>query len=363
MILDLAIVGGGPAGAAAALSLRQLMPTARVAIFDAGRMKRWKPGEMLSPAARPLLESLRCWNDLEQSAQTGAALESFGTKSIWGSEAVEEREFLFSKQGNGWRLDRARFDAMLLDRAQAEGVTVHRAATLTGSTEQDCGWRLEFAGSTAESRFVIDCTGRAARFAVGRGAQLQAKDSLGGVFVLFNAPAGEEYETLIEAQEQGWWYSTSVPGGTLVVAWMSDTDLIRNMGLKHAARWHSLLALSERTRRRAERAAARTDPMVFAAQSQRLNKVAGTGWAAAGDAAMAFDPLSSHGITKALRSGKLASFMTLDWLGENKDTHARYCSVADAEWAQYEAARIAHYREELRWPESAFWARRQGMPQ
>ena len=57
-------------------------------------------------------------------------------------------------------------------------------------------------------------------------------------------------DTLIEAAENGWWYSTTVPGDTAVAAWMSDTDLIRGMGLKNAANWTTLLEQSVQTRRR-----------------------------------------------------------------------------------------------------------------
>lgn len=39
---------------------------------------------------------------------------------------MHELEFLCSRYGNGCRLDRIRFDAMLLDRARAAGVTVYR---------------------------------------------------------------------------------------------------------------------------------------------------------------------------------------------------------------------------------------------
>jgi flavin-dependent dehydrogenase len=362
MVFDVAIVGGGPAAAAAALSLREQMPEARVAIFAAAPTTRWKPGETLSPAARPLLESLGCWAELQRTAEAGGALENYGTESVWGSDALEEREFLFSTHGNGWSLDRAQFDAMLIGRAQVAGAIVHLGAALMESAEEDSHWRLDLAGATAEARFVIDATGRTARFATARGSRLEVKDSLAGVCVLFDCTGANVHErgTLIEAQEHGWWYSTSVPGGTLVAAWMTDTDLIREMRLKDAARWHALLAQSRQTRRRIERAKPTTLPMIFAAQSQRLSKVAGTGWAAAGDAAMAFDPLSSHGITKALRSGKLASFVALDWLRNGQDTHSRYCSIADAEWAQYEATRRAYYAEEQRWPSSVFWARRHG---
>lgn len=345
---------------AAALSLRQEMPQAQVALFDARRRTRWKPGEVLSPMARTLLESLECWSEMQRAAARGAVLESHGTQSTWGSDSVREHDFLYSMHGNGWRLDRAWFDAMLLQRAESAGVHVRRDAALTGSESQADGWMLRFRGGTAEARFAIDASGRAARFAVERGVRLEASDSLAGVYVLFDCRRSEahDYDTLIEARENGWWYSAGVPGGTLAAAWMSDTDLIRAMELADAARWHALLAESTQTRRRVTGATAMTDPMVFAAQSQRLNRVAGRRWAAAGDAAMAFDPLSAHGITKALRSGKLASYVALDWIRDSADTHARYCGIADAEWAQYNAAKHAYYAEERRWPGSAFWARR-----
>ena len=42
---------------------------------------------------------------------------------------------------------------------------------------------------------------------------------------------------------------------------------------------------------------------VVAANSSRLDCVSGRGWLAVGDAAMAFDPLSSQGLVQALASG------------------------------------------------------------
>ncbi|MGC2111535.1 MAG: hypothetical protein WA655_18610 [Candidatus Korobacteraceae bacterium] len=78
------------------------------------------------------------------------------------------------------------------------------------------------------------------------------------------------------------------------------------MDLKSVARWNLLLGESVHTRRRIENARAQGPPMIFGAQSHILQPMGGCGWVAAGDAAMAFDPLSSQGITKALRSGKLA---------------------------------------------------------
>ncbi|MGC2111536.1 MAG: hypothetical protein WA655_18615 [Candidatus Korobacteraceae bacterium] len=64
---------------------------------------------------------------------------------------------------------------------------------------------------------------QAACFTRQRGARICPSDRLAGVFVRFEAE--NEWDTLIEAAESGWWYSASVPNGAAVVAWMSDTDL------------------------------------------------------------------------------------------------------------------------------------------
>jgi flavin-dependent dehydrogenase len=83
---------------------------------------------------------------------------------------------------------------------------------------------------------------------------------------------------------------------------------------------------------------------------------------AAGDAAMTFDPLSSQGILKALRSGKLASFVAVDFLLRGVDTHERYTRLARAEYDEYEWVKRTYYSEERRWPAAPFWARRHAEP-
>lgn len=372
-MLDVAIIGGGPAGAAAALALLQIVPEAAVVLFDAGRGGRWKPGETLSPGAMTLLESLGCRDVVASTLECDAALESYGTQAAWGDGELYQREFLFSLHGNGWRLDRARFDDLLLKHAEAAGVEVQRRCALLDSVEGEDCWRLEFAvggdRKSSGAQFVIDATGREARFATQRGARPRVIDRLAGVFMLFDTTdivsqgaRKREMETLVEAQACGWWYSTAIPGNRAVVAWMSDTDLIREMGLKSEERWHDLLAQSEHTGRRLEGAVARGTPMIFTAQSQILDRMGGCGWVASGDAAMTFDPLSSQGIVKALWSGRLASFVAADYLLRGVETQDRYARMARAEFEAYVEARRAYYREEQRWPESRFWARRHEEP-
>jgi len=182
-----------------------------------------------------------------------------------------------------------------------------------------------------------------------------AADRLVGAAVRFRAPASDA-GTLVEAQPEGWWYSAATPESGLVVVWMSDADLVRQPGLSDRTRWFRQLARSRHTAGRVEGAVAEAGPIVRAAHSQRLSQFGG-GWVAAGDAACTFDPLSSQGILKALRTGKVASFVVLDGL-EGRPSLIRYEQLLAAEYEQYLEARAWFYGEERRWPASLFWARR-----
>ena len=334
---DVAIVGAGPAGLAAALSLKQLAPDARVIVFDRARPARRRPQETLAPPARRLLESLGCW----EAFRAENFQECFGTRAAWGSDDPYENEFLFSRHGHGWHLDRARFDALLAGCARAAGVEVR-----TGE---------RFGGSAG---FVIDASGRRAAFALERGARRQPVDTLVAVFVVLEVPRPLDTYTLVEAQEDGWWYSAPLGESAAVAAWMSDADLARAAGVREGPRWAAKLARAKLTSERLDGARPVEAPRVHAAQSHILSPLAGPGWVAAGDAAMAFDPLSSQGVLKALRSGRLASFVAFDHLQGRPSSHERYARIARHEYDAYDQARRQFYAQERRWPDSPFWSRR-----
>ena len=73
---------------------------------------------------------------------------------------------------------------------------------------------------------------------------------------------------------------------------------------------------------------------------------------------MSFDPLSSQGLLKALRSGKMAAFVAADYLVRGIESHAKYQAIASAEYTEYTKAKAMYYRLEQRWPQSPFWKRR-----
>ena len=338
------IVGGGPAGVAAAITLRQLAPAWGIALVHRAARGAWRPGEILAPGAETILQSLGLW-----AAFCAAGFpESTGTRAAWGSDAPYENEFLFSPRGPGWRLDRERFDALLLDAARNAGVDCFDGTSASGDVD-----------------FTIDATGRAATVAVARGASRIVSDSLVGIGRIFegvgSGTAAPGY-TLVESREDGWWYSTVLPDGRMVVAWMTDADLARRERMHESTPWLKHLECSRATAARVADAHPVTGPVLFTARSQRLAPCVGDDWLAAGDAAAAFDPLSSQGILRALRSGKIAAYTAFDALRGRPGAIGKYRAYVQGEYKHYGSSKREFYGMERRWPEAPFWARRTGDP-
>lgn len=114
-------------------------------------------------------------------------------------------------------------------------------------------------------------------------------------------------------------------------------------------------------------------PRWSAAHGLRLEPYGGRGWIAAGDAALAFDPLSSQGILTALHSGARAGLAAALCLAgaPPRPVLAAYTDFLDGVAAAYVRHHAEAYAAETRWPELPFWQRRgavrqragQGAPQ
>ncbi|CAM5482815.1 hypothetical protein SAVIM40S_04474 [Streptomyces avidinii] len=94
------------------------------------------------------------------------------------------------------------------------------------------------------------------------------------------------------------------------------------------------------------------------AHTVRLDVVHGDGWVAAGDAAAAFDPLSSQGILTALYTGMRAGQAVHDHLGGDRTALTHYATELDTITAAHLRNRRTFYGLEYRWPRHAFWRRR-----
>lgn len=363
---DVAIAGGGPAGSAAAIALAR--GGLRVLIADAAPRNRFKIGEGLPPNARSLLREL----GIDDGALAACTAASYGTLAAWGSPALHANDTLFGLHGAGYALDRTAFDTLLRAAAQAAGAEIAGDAKLVLVDKESPrdGLRLTFrtpAGERAiRCRRAIDAGGRAAALSRRAGAARHRDDALVAFYLRLATTHGNDASgsTLVEAVPDGWWYSVRLPHGERLVAFLGDAPdadrrrLLSVDGLmsKLGETTH-LSALCAARGYRPEGAPRGAD-----ASGGRLDRAAGDGWLAVGDAAMSFDPLSSKGIANALYTGLAGARATMAALAGDDAAPMRYAAHAAAIHAAYRA-QLAHvYALEARWRDAPFWRRRAAMP-
>ncbi len=354
--VDVAIVGGGPGGCATALALRAHAPGLSVALVEASGYEDPRVGESLPPAARRVLEHLDVMELMERAGHDA----SHGTAAAWGHAALRDNDFLDAARGPGWHLDRPAFEATLATEAERRGVHVRRRTSVRELARDPGAWRVTLSrGDQIHAPFVVDATGRTAAIARRCGARSAACDRLVS-FARFFADEGGDPRTVVEACEGGWWYTAGLPRGQRVVACLTDADIARRRRLHDVARWSAELAGTAHVAARVGGAVPIGPLTARPTESRLLEPAAGPGWLAVGDAASMFDPLSSQGITKAMRSGVFASYAIADSvLRRDDDGLARYRRFVRGEFEGYRTARARYYSLERRWPTSEFWHRRQ----
>lgn len=352
---DVIILGGGPAGCATAISLRAHDPSLKVALIEASSYDRPRVGEVLPSVARAFLDHLGIWGAFQEERYRPV----HSTSATWGHSFLWENHFIYSPHGAGWHLDRVHFDAFLARQAAQRGADVRLATRLVAAQRSKGFWHLRLSdNSELQARFVVDATGRRVALARRMGARPLAFDRLAGFARFFTLDDDPEPDTLIETFSEGWWY-TAIAGGLRIVACMTDLDVAQRLALRDQNRWLNLLSETFWIQRSIGNGELHGQPLIRAANSVLLEPVCATDWLAVGDAASAFDPLSSQGIVKSLRSGIFASYAIADSLSNSDTTGlARYERFVQREFTSYQRIHARYCAEERRWPDSCFWRRR-----
>jgi flavin-dependent dehydrogenase len=356
---DVLVAGAGPAGAAAALTLA---PARRVVLVGmaAGRARS---GESLASAARHVFADL----GLCDAMLSRPVLRCHGHRAAWGSARVAETDFLRDVDGPGWLVDRAAFDDELRAAAVARGARLITSGTAPQVERAAGGFlaTLQQAGTTLRCRadFVIDATGRRGRLARQFGAVRLHHDRLVCGWLAGTAQPGGPGAgcSLVEAAEYGWWFTAPVPQGRRVVAFYTDADL---PAAHTAADPAALLAAVGQTREiRAVLEQANFCPGdaggFSAAHGSSLAPCFGPGWLAAGDAALSLDPLAGQGLYVALFTGHAAGRAAAAMLNGETDAQSQYAGMIARTTAAYRQGLAHCYALEHRWPQAAFWRRRQ----
>lgn len=316
---DVAIAGGGPAGAAAAILL--VRAGLRVALVDAGCAP-----ERIEGAGVRLVAVLKA---------QGMTLEGIGPPmprhTRWGGEdRPVNREHAVL---------RPVFDAALRRQAADEGVRV--VAGLVERVRPGC-LRLA-SGEPIGAGLVVEARGRRAPVGAER-LRGPATVAIGG----FVEGAGEDGAgSAVAARPNGWSWSIGAPDGRIWRQVTLDAVAVRE-GI--AAGWSAVDAgpLPKR-------------PVVRAAELRLAAPVLDPALLRIGDAAVAMDPLSGHGLFWALASALHAVPMAFAMLSGDIDKAARFHRerVVETFFRQARVGRDLHRASGLDGP---FWRARCGWP-
>lgn len=358
--VDVLVVGGGAAGLAAAIGLRAAGLEVVVAEARAEPAERY--GETLPPDVLLALDRL----GLAGEFRAGGHLPCPGNVSVWGAARPGHNDFILNPLGPAWHIDRARFEAMLRDRATAAGAHVLTRTRASGLTPAASGGRFRVVLDAAGERRVIfakwmlDASGPRSWLARRMGARRRPHDRMVALVRLASIESGPlTAQTMVEAVPDGWWYCARLPGGRLVTALMTEPGRARELLRAGGARWRELLASTRLLAPALDGCALAGErlwgrPVVPAA----LDRVAGDRWLAIGDAACEMDPIAGRGIHSALSDAADATRTIAAAAGRTDPPEWAYADRVAARYEDQRATRAHLYGLERRWPEAAFWRAR-----
>lgn len=307
-IVDLAIIGGGPAGSSAALEARR--QGLRVALWEKDRFPRDKVcGEFISSEALPLLQDA-----IAATVARGTAIRY--TKFIAERGARSE----FRLPGNALGLSRRLLDAALWDAAAAAGVEAHqgesirRVRKLVTEGLQGVQWEIESSGgSIRKARELIVASGRWWSIEGLHSPVRESETTAPGNWIGAKAHfAGITPRRSVEMYffRGGYCGLAPVEDFACNVCCLVHRERLRESGAKGLddfASWLAQIAQSPALARRL-RGAVQASPTVTTAPVIPARRHAVQGGALmAGDASGFLDPFTGEGISVALHSGTLAA--------------------------------------------------------
>lgn len=347
------IIGGGPAGLATSLTL-----SARGiahCIVDANKVPVTKPGEAIPPNARPLLKQL----GIDHFLNNQHHLAYYGNKACWGDDTLRQEEFISEVHGHGYLLDRLLFETQLREYIASDLCTPLWGYKLRLVEQQgpEPLISVEGSGESLELRcaYVVDATGRKASVCRQLGILKTVLDQQFALTVQLPLPASMEHQIHIEAVESGWWYAAPLGQDLLNLMFFTNQSLIppkRELSGFLNTQFQSTKYIQQIATRLAP---VPHDIKIMPAGTSCLDVPYGSNWLAVGDAAYAYDPISSYGITSGLGGGYYAGHALADTLTGKEGALDVYRYLMENAFHAYLEKLQAHYGLEQRWPDSDYW--------
>lgn len=360
MVYDVVVLGGGPAGSVASMQLQD--EGYNVLMLEADTFQRHRVGETFSPI---FIETLGLIG-LKDAFLAQDYLTTFGFGSAWGTDKLEFSSHISTPYGQGWHVDRAKFDHMLFQQACWKGVDGILGCRISTPkvVDTDSRWLIQWTDNSeqkeATGRFLLNACGRKNLFHKRMKDELAIYDDLVAVAWLIPNHRYSPEAAMIESVEIGWWYSSPLPSGKAIVMLMTDFDLVISLRLKKFDNWYAQLQKAKHTFDRLPKLGTDKPKKLFVkfAHSQRVTKVKALNYLPIGDALASFDPINGAGIVRTMQTSIGGARVVKRHLDGDQSAIDELLTGLEVLYDGYLNEKAAHYAMEKRWSDSVFWQRR-----
>ena len=349
------IIGGGPAGLATAIKLKQF--NFDVIIFDAHKQNQITIGEHLAAEAIHEFKKLK----IPEAILKNNSIPCTEVQSAWGNDEVHFNESVFNPFGAGYILSRPGFDSTLLNYCNSVGIDIKKDTRISKIEKIDNGWKLHANKKVFYTDFIVDASGRNSKFNFELPIKKEKQDQLIGItkhLQLNSITSIESSHLLVEPTKNGWWYTVQIASGTIVSTFMTDAKVLANYDGSSSDFWNEQLQTSNHTKARLNSIKIPKKTFTISAHSHISKCLFGQNWLKVGDAAQSFDPLSSAGILKGLKMGQQAAEAIKNFVNGDKNTFMDYQNNIENQHQEYLKMKKQYYAQEKRWMDHSFWYQR-----
>ena len=327
------VIGAGPAGTSAALRTRAAGLSTLIA--EKSAFPRFRIGESLLPQGNQLLREIGVWPKIQQAD----FIEKNGARFLIG-HGPEKKAVVFAKGlipglDQSYQVDRARFDALLLDHAAETGVEIRTETTVRAVVATPEGFQVELVAdgvsTTVTSKWIIDASGRDQFFPSDLKSAMDPttcpkRIALYNHFTGFaREPGPSGGDTVIVRLSEGWFWIIPIDAERTSVGLVTTLAAFKAGSLSPAEYFNQVVAQTPRLQELMTGSIPLMGFHVTADYSYYRRHLAAGRMLLVGDAGGFIDPIFSSGVYLATYSAKLAAELVIRAERSGRPLQPREC--------------------------------------